>query len=141
MPAEALGPCEVPTPEEEDWRQVAAEGVSFCVPADWRPMGSKGWRGGGGSLTWGSVEPRRPAQGRLLTVRASDIPAPTQERRFSELIGGVSVELWLTGSEGEFLTGATWENPRPLYMNGEAISLRDSEVQLEIYRTVRIIGD
>lgn len=140
--AESLEPCDVNTPVGEDWRQVVAEELSFCVPAGWRAMGSNGWRGGGGSLTWGLGEPRPRIESTLVTVRASEMPPaalnPTQQRRFSEQIGGVPVELWLTEWQGRFLTGATWTTPRSMYMNGEAISQRDADALFEVYRTVRV---
>ena len=144
--AESLGPCEVNAPENGDWRQVVAEEISFCVPADWTAMGKYGWRGGGASLDWGFGEPRRQLRsGTIVMVRAGEMPpsprSPIQQRRFSEQIGGVTVELWLTEWPGEFFTGANWKTTRPMYMTGETTSQREADILLWIYRTVRVVGD
>jgi len=81
-----------------------------------------------------------------MVVRADEIPpeppaAVGQAQRFTEVIGGVPVELWIIERQGEFLTGAAWNSPRPMHMTGEANSRRNADLQLEIFRTARIIGD
>jgi hypothetical protein len=143
--AESLGSCAVNAPENGDWRQVVAEGISFCVPADWKAMGKNGWRGGSASLTWGHGESSRQVRTKLVVVRASDMPPspplPTQQWRISEQIGGIPVDLWLTEWPGEFFTGANWDIPRPMYMTGEAASQRDADILLGVFRTLRVTGD
>ena len=145
IPAESLGPCEVNAPKEHDWRQVASEEISFCVSADWTSMGRNGWRGSGGSVTWGSGAPERRIETATMVVSSDDMPPmpprPIQPQRFAEVIGGVPVELWLIERQGEFLTGATWNSPRSMYMTGEAIFRGNADLQFEIFRTARIIGD
>jgi len=142
--AESLGSCDVEAPGNEDWRQVVAEGISFCVPADWTAMGKSGWRGGSASLTWGYGEPRGRVRSTKVVVRASEMPPsppiPTQQWRVSEQIGGIPVDLWLTEWSGEFYTGATWDIPRSMYMTGEAASQRDADILLGVYRTLRVRG-
>ena len=81
-----------------------------------------------------------------MVVRADEIPpeppaAVGQAQRFTEVIGGVSVDLWIIERQGEFLTGAAWNSPRAMHMTGEANSRRNADLQLEIFRTARIIGD
>mgnify|MGYP001816040185 CR=1 FL=1 len=140
--ADSLPPCEVPAPPTEDWRQVVAEGISFCLPADWRSAGSKVWRGDGGSNTWGFGEPRRELRGMMVAVRAEDLPNPPplpgSTNRLVETIGGVSVELWINTFGGETFTGAQWTEPQRFYVTGEASSPIEGQRQLNVFRTARI---
>lgn len=80
----------------------------------------------------------------MVMVRAGEMPPrppqPTQQRRFSEMVGGIPMQIWLTEWPGEFYTGATWETPRAMYMTGQATSQREADTLLEIYRTVRVPG-
>ena len=53
-----------------------------------------------------------------------------------ETIGGESVELWDAHMPGADYTSARWPDKR-VYFEGTASSLRTTEIELVIYRTVR----
>ena len=143
-PTESLPPCGVPVPQGEEWRQVIAEGINFCVPADWTSFGSNTWRGSGGSVSWGPGEPNPRRLGVFTVPRGLDPtgppPPPVYSNRITEVIGGVSVDLWIRDAGGQILTGAQWTTPSLMNMTGEASSRRNAELHWTIFRTARITG-
>jgi len=76
-----------------------------------------------------------------MTLPAGSPPLtlPGRRNRFSESIGGYVAELWDNEYEGKFYTGAQWQTPTRIYLEGESTNARASDQQLEIYRTVRFI--
>ena len=152
VPAAAVAqaaPCSVELPESatEPWRVVRGRGFTFCVPASWRAVGhptrqdvdARTWRGGGGSITWGTGE-YRPQQiaTETVIVRAGDpLPAPSGSvRRFNEVIDGRSAKMWDNEFRGRHYTGAVWTTPA-VYMEGEASAQHSARLQLAVFRTVR----
>lgn len=129
------------------WREVSAEGFSFCVPATWSGNG-RTWRQGGGSITWGvGTHPRPKTSTTVVAVRASEIgslqsggpPPDSDVQRFSEEIGGRRADLWRNRFGREFHTGAVWSSPR-VWLVGESQDATSADVQVMVFRTVRF-GD
>ena len=142
--------CTVVVPEagEEMWREVRATRFTFCVPVNWRPLGAparggadaRTWRGGTGSITWGTGEhrPRRIATAQVIVRAGEPLPSapPGQVRRFTEVIDERVAQLWDNEFEGKHYTGATWSRPA-VYLEGEATDPATARLQLAVYRTVR----
>lgn len=131
--------CSVPVPAGETWRQVQAEGFTFCVPESWRVRGGRAIYTGG-SVQWLHGTPRRIpfTVGRVESGRPPPAVASGRAQRFTETIGGRSADLWLLSSGGAISTGASWSDPA-MYFTGEA---RDDAMAAEhfaVYRTVRFV--
>jgi hypothetical protein len=140
--ARDLPACGVSAPEARGpWHQVAATGFTFCVPDRWRSTGSQTWRGDAATLTWGMGEYRGAVQQRVVVVPAGQLPPDqvpgTRSNRFTEVIGGVRVELWESEVDGRLRAGGTWTQPTRIYMRGEAPRQDTIDLLLDIYRTVR----
>lgn len=142
--------CPVATPTSDvPWRLVRADGFTFCVPQDWAPVGKPGkdgvaqqtWRSGAASITWrrGRYQPERvPFRVQASPSSGTQPPQQPDMRRMREAIGGFAAELWIADLRSRFTTGAEWEEPTALHLVGEARRRADAELQLEIYRTVRV---
>lgn len=146
VPASTLPECRVSGAPAE-WRQVSAEGLTFCVPENWRSAGSRSWRGDGGRVRWEWGQRVRAVSSTVVVTRGSP---PTREQaraalpvspvqRSTETVGGELVDLWISEVEGAYRTGADWQTGRTMYMTGEAVSLSEAERQLDIYRSVRLV--
>jgi len=75
-----------------------------------------------------------------MDVRAGSIPPTTLPGRhvhFPETIGGYVAELSDNEYEGTFYTGAQWQAPVRIYLEGQSHDPQARDRQLEIYRTVR----
>ncbi|MEJ2215917.1 MAG: hypothetical protein P8099_04815 [Gemmatimonadota bacterium] len=149
--ANQLPPCTT-RPDLRDWHQVSGDGVTFCVPEDWSSTGTRAWHGDGGKIHWawgvgtngvtkrvravvaggGKTPPRPPP----VSVEASVPPFYST----TELVGGVQVDLWIIENDGMFETGARWNTGKPMHMTGEAPNRAAAGVQLDIYRSVRIVA-
>jgi len=135
-------PCTVPVASapQEQWQQVSARGFTFCIPSSWRATGRNTFRGDGGWVRWGTGEPR-PTEVATVTVSVpagSPLPTlPGRRHRFPETIGGYVAELWDNEYEGKFYTGAQWQTPDRIYLEGQTTDPGGRDRQLEIYRTVR----
>jgi hypothetical protein len=129
--------CEAtPANSRESWKQVAAPGFTFCVPASWKRGGDTRWNGRG-FVTWtrSSVREKVPFSVGRMTSR--DMPAPSAgPQRMSETIGGQRAELSFLPNRGRFLTTADWESP-VLRFRGEAPNEQSMQLHLDIFRTVR----
>lgn len=129
--------CEVaPANSRESWKQVAAPGFTFCVPASWKRAGDTRWNGRG-FVTWtrSTVREKVPFSVGRMTTR--DMPAPSAgPQRMTETIGGQRAELSFLPSQGRYLTTADWESP-VLRFRGEAPNEQSMKLQLDIFRTVR----
>jgi hypothetical protein len=62
---------------------------------------------------------------------------PGAHTRFPETIGGFVAELSDNEHEGTFYTGAQWQTPVRIYLQGQTTDVEGRHRQLEIYRTVR----
>ena len=129
--------CEAaPANSRESWKQVAAPGFTFCVPASWKRAGDTRWNGRG-FVTWtrSTVREKVPFSVGRMTTR--DMPAPSAgPQRMTETIGGQRAELSFLPSQGRYLTTADWESP-VLRFRGEAPNEQSMKLQLDIFRTVR----
>jgi hypothetical protein len=155
-PAARLSPasCTAPgVPAAEPWQLVAGDGFTFCVPADWHTSDGRTWRGGGGSITWGTGAPppgpvisgevvtrvpvgQMPSQGSLQAAAEAQVRARCSVNRFTERVGGLPAALHDTECDGRHFTGARWETPG-VYLQGEAGDAWTASLQLLVYRTVR----
>jgi hypothetical protein len=139
---------------ESPWRLVQADGFTFCVPANWSPGGRRSaqghdarvWRSGASSITWGTGEfrPQRTGTATVtVAVPAGESPHPSMVtppgtvRRFVEVIGGRSAEMWDNQFGSSFYTGVILEEPRRVHISGEAQDRTTAALQLAVYRTVR----
>jgi hypothetical protein len=134
--------CQVPVASspQQSWRQITAEGFTFCVPSTWRQSAANTFRGEGGSIRWGVGQYRSSAVvTRTVVVQAGQEPPPPAGRvnRYSESIGGSVAELWDNDLEGTLYTGAQWRSPIAIYLAGESTSPAARAQQLQVYRTVR----
>jgi len=134
-------PCQVPLAfsTQETWRQITAEGFTFCVPSTWRQSGPNSFRAEGGSIRWGVGQYRGAATvTRTVVVQAGQElpPLAGHVNRYSESIGGRVADLWDNDLEGTLYTGAQWTNPA-VYLAGESTSPAARAQQLQVYRTVR----
>lgn len=123
---------------QQSWRQITAEGFTFCVPSTWRQSGANTFRGEGGWIRWG-VGQFRPTATVTTTVNvpAGQLPLPAgRQNRFSESIGGSIAELWDNELEGTLYTGAQWTRPS-VYLLGQSTNQAVRLQQLQVYRTVR----
>ncbi|HEX8319040.1 hypothetical protein [Longimicrobium sp.] len=131
--------CQVPVASSpQTWRQITAEGFTFCVPSTWRQSGANTFRGEGGWIRWG-VGQYRPTAIATTTVNvpAGQLPLSAgRQNRFSESIGGSIAELWDNELEGTLYTGAQWTRPS-VYLLGQSTSQAVRLQQLQVYRTVR----
>jgi hypothetical protein len=122
------------------WREVAADGFTFCVPPDWRGSGRRFTRGQA-EVTWGSGERRVESGTVTQTVVATDlasIPLPTamDRQESAETIEGRLASVWRYQREGSFRVGAKWTTPR-LWLSGTASSAPMADTEMTIIRTVR----
>ena len=137
-------PCTatVPSTDVTSWRAVAADGFTFCVPADWQQNGQQ-WRGGSAKIAWGTGEPpaRTATTSEIVTVPSGSampsrpVRAP-ELQRFKEDIGGRTADVFKNRYGSHYFTGARWSAPA-VWMDGEASSGGAAELQIKIYRTVR----
>jgi len=133
-------------PDLATWRQVRADGFTFCVPSDWRAAGgdrSKIWRHGVSSIEWGTGTPRlkRVVQSVVVRVPAGSMPPPppppnAEIKRFTEEIGGQTADMWRNRFDQDYYTGATWTNVN-VYLVGETKDVSTADLELRIFRTVR----
>lgn len=143
--ASALPPCTT-RPDLAGWHQVSGDGVTFCVPEDWSSTGRRAWHGKDGKIRWAPGARPFRIEERVVTVTVSRrqapprLPAPQIRLVYntSELVGGAQVDLWILDRKGTFETGASWNTGRPLHMTGEAPNEAAADVQLKIYRSVRV---
>lgn len=127
------------------WREIAAEGFTFCVPADWRG-GGRTWRRGSAQITWGKgTHPRKQVAvvTETVVVPAGVVPQPpsgpppnSDVQRFNEEIGGHRASVWRNRFGQDYHTGADWESLR-IWIVGEATDPAAADLQVTIFRTVR----
>ena len=135
----------VPGVEVSSWREVAAEGFTFCVPSDWRG-GGRTWRRGSAEITWGKgTRPRQQVAvvTETVIVPAGAVPRPpsgpppdSDLQRFTEEIGGHRATVWRNRFGQVYHTGADWESLR-VWIVGEAADPASADVQVTVFRTVR----
>ncbi len=129
--------------ELRGWRAVATSRFTFCVPPDWSGDGES-WRAANGasvSLSLGIADPGMASERMHASVPAHDArlmagrsSAGTQPR--SESIGGRSVSLYSSRSEGRYSWTAVWM-ASAISLLGTAFDRATSDLELTIFRTVR----
>ena len=137
-------PCTVPVPENTGaWKQVTAENVTFCVPANWRVRGTRASYGGG-SIRWEHATvratPSASASGPTsLTGRSNSSPnsTPVRSEALPEMIGGHQATVMRQMGVGRLQTSVNFPNPPQFSMTGEASGEEQVNLQLAVYRTVR----
>ncbi|MEJ2187273.1 MAG: hypothetical protein P8Z36_15280 [Gemmatimonadota bacterium] len=145
MQASTLPPC-MTRPELEGWHQVSGDGVTFCVPEDWSSMGRRAWHGDGGRIRWAPGAKPFRIESRVVRVAVPrGAPPPTMPSpdirivyNTHELVGEAQVDLWIIERKGTFETGASWNTGTPLHMAGEAPNQAAADLQMKIYRSVRV---
>ena len=142
------------------WQLVATPRFTFCVPPAWTTDDGRTWRGGGGSLTWGTgVPPDRrtvrrvevrvrvptsggpPTQAQVEAAAAAQgqgRPSCTSYAR-SEHIGGQVAGLYDNECDNQHMTGAQWA-AAGIYFQGEAGDAATASQQLRVFRTVRFLA-
>jgi hypothetical protein len=149
--ATGLPPCQVLAEVESlDWRLVAADGFTFCVPDGWAAR-HRTWRGDGATLTWETARHPRLRERRyaVTTVRGEDLqdmrhgrlpdhlfPRP---RVFVDDVAGIRVEFSTHHFEGRHHISARWPRPSTVVLQGEAPHAGGILLLEEIFRTVRLI--
>jgi hypothetical protein len=150
--------CPVDRSPAGAWRLVRGDHFTFCVPATWRPQGpaaegqdARRWHGRGGTVSW-SREPlvQETRRTTVVMVSGADLAEaqrtggrwpsavePAPPRQLSEMIGGRPVILVIGGTGADQFTEARTTFPA-LYFAGTARSSRTAELELEIYRTLRV---
>jgi len=123
-------PCtaHVASQDLSQWKAVAADSFTFCVPREWRVQDGSA-AGLDATLTWGTGA---PIAQKFTVLDMSN----TEFHRFSEDIGGHSAVLWENRIITVYLTGARWTRPQ-VWIEGETRSLIAADVELTIFRTVR----
>lgn len=154
--AEEAPPCMaiVPGADLFGWREVATDGVTFCVPRSWHGSGRTWWHGAT-TLEWGRGMPRatsgRASAGMVLASvgamsRASQMSVSSLEARdanvvatmdqFSETIGGFTATVVRMRSDLAVQTAARWSDLQ-LFALGSAPDMRGADVLLLVFRTMR----
>jgi hypothetical protein len=143
--ASALPAC-MNRPELDGWHQVAGDGLTFCVPADWSSTGGHAWHGSGGRIRWAPGATPFRVESRFVAVAVPkgqvppSAPKPTLRLVYntSELVDHAQVDLWIFEKDGSFDTGASWNTGERMHMTGEAPSRAAADVHMDIFRSVRI---
>jgi hypothetical protein len=142
-PARAAEPCAVPVPESHGtWRQVQAEGFTFCVPTSWNPSSPPAGGGverqrfyfNGGEMTWSTPKTRVGGARRITTTTRPRIA------EWTETISGQKAEFQTVEWTELRLVSARWPGSR-VTLSGEVRSLGDAELLKAVYRTVRFPGE
>jgi hypothetical protein len=146
-------PCSVATEATpaEEWREVRADGFTFCVPPGWAGDARTGrvWRGDGAEVRWGTGSGRemttttreRISRGDILESRADAAQRMIDEsqrelREVDEVIGGRPARLTYNRANGTYYASARWEEPA-VYFTGTARTLAGAARAMQLYRTVR----
>jgi hypothetical protein len=143
-------PCTVPVPENTgQWKQVEITNVTFCVPLSWQVSATQA-RATGNRITWGTSAQRAAFRvaGVSGGMSATSIAnaggssgGTTMARRITEneLIGGQMGSIFYEEGTGRVATGISFANVNPTFaMTGEASGKANVDLQIAIYRTIRI---
>lgn len=139
-------PCNVPVPPNTgDWKLVEITNVSFCVPVSWQVSATQ-VRTAGNRIRWGTTVARTPssADGRSGTSIANaggSRGGTDMARRITEFerIGDQMASVWYEEGTGRVATGVSFTDLRPPFsMTGEASGRANVDLQIAIYRTIRI---
>lgn len=143
-------PCSVPVPENTgQWKQVQITNATFCVPVTWAVSATQA-RATGNRVSWSNTAQRLPftvssASGGMSSTSIANAGGSTggttMARRVTEnaMIGGRMGAIWYEEGTGRVATGISFTDSRPFFaMTGEASGKANVELQLAIYRTIRL---
>jgi hypothetical protein len=136
--------CSAPSaPTSTPWQLVVADGFTFCVPSDWRPSDERTWSGGGGWVRWGANATGAPIAVRdQVTSRPmafGEVPVPRcSDNQFPGTVDGQAVDFEDIDCAGKHNTSAQWRGIA-IHLWGECTSGGTASLQLQVYRTVRVV--
>lgn len=135
-------PCDatrLPGDVEGEWREVRGDGFTYCVPADWKPIGARAqrWTSAAVDVAWNDpafVERRAP----FVVPARGQTGAPFGQRVVTETVDGRSVRLEIQdGAESPLWSAAaSWLEPS-LRFAATARSASGSRDVLAVIRSVR----
>ena len=134
-----LPPCGS-APRDSIWREIAAPGFRFCVPADWRP-GTRRDRTAAASAQWrrGAREWVQWAVGPFKGTSEMMLPY-NEQRQESAIIGGRPVQITVLVLSQSFTSFASWHataTQPALTLTGYATDEKGLARTREIVQTVR----
>ncbi len=124
---------------KDDWRQVDAEGFTFCIPGHWHqvdptnlipPAGA--WEGAGGVMKWNSAGSSVDVTYPRTDWERFDLKT---QHHYYETIAGQRARMWDDQFEGHRLTRAVFDGPG-LVLEGSGPPSAGG-MHLRVYRTVR----
>lgn len=133
--------CEASRVGEQDksWLEMKGEGFTYCVPANWEPLGARGqrWRSSTVDLVWDEQSPFGQRAPFVNTARGqSSVPFGT--RVVTERVDGrtVRLEVQEAGPDGTLASQAQWLEPS-LRLYGRARTATAADEILTVVRSVR----
>jgi hypothetical protein len=141
---DGLPPCTAELPEVNltGWKEVQADGFTFCLPRDWK-ADSQEWMRGRSRLWWdyGPLAAPRPRPVPVdmqsgMAARRVLRPSDTPPLDTTETIGGRPARLTRAANPIDFATTAVWQTPQ-IHFRGYAQDLETANLELDVYRTVR----
>lgn len=135
-------PCSrdrVPPHDAGDWREIAGDGFTYCVPASWQPVGQRAqrWRTPSLDLEWGQADGfQRPAP--FVVPTRGQSGARFGSRVMTETIDGATVRLEIQDLSEATLwsAAAAWLEPT-LRVYATARTATAAAEVLGVYRSVR----
>ena len=138
---------------EQEWREVAGDGFTYCVPASWRPIGSQArhWHAADVDFAWADrpphpVDRRVPFGGRspegpvmVSPVVAEGIAAQTQVV-YSEQVNGRTIRLTMEHPAGRHVRSSDDVLVPALTAFASARTAHAASEILAVYRSVRFVG-
>jgi hypothetical protein len=148
--AQDVQPCNVPVPPNTgDWKLVEITNVSFCVPVTWQVSATQ-VRTTGNRIRWGTTAMRTQVtvsgapggmSGTSIANAGGSRGGTDMARRITEFerIGDQMASVWYEEGTGRVSTGVSFTDLRPPFsMTGEASGRANVDLQIAIYRTIRI---
>lgn len=139
-------PCDtdrLPADVEGEWRAVRGDGFTYCVPAAWRPIGTRArrWTSPSVDMTWGDPGGHEQLVPFVAAARGQT-GAPIGQRVVTETIDGRTVRLEIMdGSDNPaWRAAAAWLEPS-LRFSATARTASASREVLAVIRSVRFRKD
>ena len=146
--------CTAPdAPSTASWQLVKSPVFTFCVPGTWQSVDGRTWRSGGSVIGWCTAA--TPSQcpnvsmqvsGEVTLVTPGQLPGAPRPASFgtgcsssrsAEDVGGASADLTESHCGGHHVTEAYWPSLALRFL-GETDDAATAQLELQIYRTVRI---
>lgn len=129
----------LPADTESEWREVRGDGFTYCVPADWKPVGARAqrWTSSAADVAWNDpafFERRVP----FVVPTRGQTGAPFGQRVVTETVDGHTVRLEIQdgGDYPAWSAAASWLEPS-LRFYATARSAAASRDVLAVIRSVR----